>query len=147
MRSFSCQQCAFEIAGTPSEAEVNAIPVKDIVTMYQTQIDLQSILDLDQELSQMLITMNQTREHIKSDRISVIESIHNVFDDLIDELERRRRKVLNDTKREYKNQFNELDDIERALQAVQNRCKTIFPGYNPTQAFEYVKNLEKILDF
>ena len=146
-RSFSCQQCAIEIAGTPSEADVNAMPVKDIVTMYQTQIDLQSILDLDQELSQMLVTMNQTREHIRSDRVSVIESIHNVFDDLQDELERRRRRVLNDTKREYKNQFNEIDDLERAMQSVQSRCKSIFPGYNPNQAFDYVKNLEKILDF
>ena len=59
----------------------------------------------------MLVTMNQTREHIRSDRVSVIESIHNVFDDLQDELERRRRRVLNDTKREYKNQFNEIDDL------------------------------------
>ena len=80
----------------------------------------------------MLVTMNQTREHIRSDRVSVIESIHNVFDDLQDELERRRRRVLNDTKREYKNQFNEIDDLERAMQSVQSRCKSIFPGYNPS---------------
>lgn len=46
--------------------------------------------------------MNKTREHIRSDRKSVIESIHNVFDDLNDELEKRRRRVLLETKREYK---------------------------------------------
>jgi cellobiose phosphorylase len=33
------------------------------------------------------------------------------------------------------------------MKAVQNRSRTIFPGHNPALAFDYVKTLEKILDF
>ena len=33
------------------------------------------------------------------------------------------------------------------MRAVQGRCKTIFPGRVPGPAFEYIKTLEKILDF
>jgi hypothetical protein len=53
-RAFKCQECVEEIRGTPHEAEVNALPVGNVVTFYQTEIDLQQILDLDQELTQML---------------------------------------------------------------------------------------------
>ena len=50
-RAFKCQECVAEIRGTPHEAEVNALPVSNVVTFYQTEIDLQQILDLDQELT------------------------------------------------------------------------------------------------
>lgn len=76
--------------------------MKDIVTIYQTQIDLQSIVDLDQELVQMIKQIQQTREQIKSDRAAVIESIHNVFDDLQDEVEKRRKRVIIETQKEYR---------------------------------------------
>ena len=121
--------------------------VKDVVTIYQAQIDLQSIVDLDQELVQMIKQIQQTREQIKSDRAAVIESIHNVFDDLQNEVEKRRKRVIIETQKEYRKQFNDLDDIEWGMRAVQGRCKSIFPGKVPGPAFEYIKTLEKILDF
>ena len=53
--------CVEEIRGTPKEAETNALSVEDVMTMYQSQIDLQSILDLEQEVSKSIEYTQRTK--------------------------------------------------------------------------------------
>lgn len=136
-----------ELRGTPKEAEINALKVSEVGTMYQTQVDLQALVNLDQELSHLLQQFKQTRYHMHSDKKSVIKSIHDVFDNLVNALEERREEVLQEVKKEYKVQTTELEDMQRSLIAVQLRCRNIFPGKVPGPAMDYVKQLEKILDF
>lgn len=45
----------------------------------------------------MLQQLNETREQIKKDKLSVVESIHDVFDGLINEIEKRRKRMVIDT--------------------------------------------------
>jgi hypothetical protein len=45
----------------------------------------------------MLQQLNETREQIKKDKLSVVESIHDVFDSLINEIEKRRKRMVIDT--------------------------------------------------
>lgn len=139
--------CVEEIRGTPKEAEVNAIEVNNVVTMYQSQIDLQGIVDLDQDLNQKMEYIQNCREHIQTDKKQVIESIEAVFDQLQEELDDRRQQVLSDVKLEYKKQFGDIDDILKGILAIGKRCKDIFPGKKPGQALDYIKSLERILDF
>ena len=53
-RSFFCEDCIHELKGTPKEVELNVLQVQDVGTMYQAQIELQQILDLDQDVNIIL---------------------------------------------------------------------------------------------
>ena len=55
--------------------------------------------------------------------------------------------MLLEVNREYKAQLKQIDDINKAMFAVKNRCQTIFPGRTPSGAHGHVKSLERILDF
>lgn len=44
--------------------------------MYQSKIDLQSIVDFDQEIEQKSLMSQQTRDHILQDKRRVLESIN-----------------------------------------------------------------------
>ena len=101
-RQFYCKECVSELRGTPKEAEINAMKVSEVGTMYQTQVDLQALVNLDQELSHLLQQFKQTRYHMHNDKKSVIKSIHDVFDSLQNTLEERREEVLAEVKKEYK---------------------------------------------
>ena len=75
MRSFTCHSCLEEVKGTPQETELNALKVKEVVKIYQSQIDLQSFVDFDQDLQTKSQMAFQTREHILKDRKRVLESV------------------------------------------------------------------------
>ena len=94
-----------------------------------------------------MLKVKQTRKSINTDKKNVVNSVHAVFDQLQQTLEDRRQEVIEQVKFEFRNQLNEIDDIFRSMQAVSNRCKNIFPGRQPGPSMEYVKSMEKILDF
>lgn len=64
--------------------------IEHVTTLYQTQINLQSLFDLDSEIVEMMSQIKNSRRQIKQDKKRMIESIHEVFDNLQQYIEARR---------------------------------------------------------
>ena len=73
--------------------------MKDAVKIYQSKIDLQSIVDFHEEISKKSDMAQKTRDHMLKDKRRVLESIEEVFKSIHEEVEERRNYVLIEVKK------------------------------------------------
>ena len=62
-------------------------------------------------------------------------------------VEQRRSQVITQVKQDFRKKLDDIESMHSSLVAALKRGRTIFPKKNQNEAFDYIKSIEKVIDF